>query len=254
MISMSLCTLAFAFIGFLSPQYRGALLTTILLLFAVTGILAGAVSGRLYKMFGGESWERNSLGTSFLIPGIIFIIFFAINLLILSEESSGAVAFSSLIELLLIWIGVSVPLTLIGSAIGYKQPALNNPVRVSKIPRPLPLNLSKKIYLLIILCGSLPFCSMLIELNYIMKSIWHHTSFYYLFGFLFLCFLLVAIVSAEISILMVYVILCRSEYRWWWISVLVPGSSGIYLFLYSIYYYFFELSINRFSSTVLYFG
>lgn len=253
-ISMSVCTLIFACVGFLSPEHRGALLTTILILFAMTGILAGGVSGRLYKMFSGEYWKRNALGTAFIIPGIAFTIFFIVNILLISEESSSAVPFSSLIELLLIWFGISVPLTFLGSALGYKHPALVNPSKVSRIPRPLPMKSSKMIYGLMGLCGSLPFGSMLIELNYIMKSIWHHTMFYYLFGFLFLCFILVAAVSCEISILIVYVHLCQDDYRWWWPSLLAPGSSGIYLAVYAVYYYFFDLSITRFSSIVLYFG
>lgn len=253
-VSMCFCTLIFACIGFMSPEHRGALLTTILLLFAMTGILAGLVSGRLYKMFCGEHWKKNACGTALLFPTIAFMLFFTINLLILSEESSGAVPFTSLLELLLIWFGISVPLTFLGSAIGFKHPSLINPVKVSRIPKPLPLDISKKFYLLIFLCGSLPFGSMFIELNYVMKSIWHHTIVYYLFGFLLLCFLLVAVVASEISILIVYVFLCKDDYRWWWLSVLVPGSSGMYLFLYAIYYYFTDLSIRMFASTVLYFG
>ena len=75
-----------------------------------------------------------------------------------------------------------------------------------------------------------------------------------MFGFLLLCFLLVAVVAAEISILIVYVFLCRGDYRWWWLSVAVSGSSGGYLLVYAVYYYFNELSIEMFSSSVIYFG
>ena len=34
----------------------------------------------------------------------------------------------------------------------------------------------------------------------------------------------------------------------------MPGTSGLYLFIYSLIYYFRDLSITEFSSIVLYFG
>jgi transmembrane 9 superfamily protein 2/4 len=86
------------------------------------------------------------------------------------------------------------------------------------------------------LAGSLPFGCMFIELSYLMKSIWHHSMFYYLFGFLFLCVIVLIITSAEVSILMCYIMLSREDYRWWWYSVGIAGSSGFYLFLYSVVY------------------
>jgi transmembrane 9 superfamily protein 2/4 len=83
---------------------------------------------------------------------------------------------------------------------------------------------------------------------------WHHTLFYYFFGFLFLCFIVLMVTSAEVSILMSYILLCREDYRWWWLSFAVAGSSGVYLFLYSVLYFLVELSLTRFSSVVLYLG
>jgi transmembrane 9 superfamily member 2/4 len=254
-ICMTMLTLGFACVGFMSPDHRGALLTSMLFLFAFMGCFGGYASSRLYKVFGGENWKINSLGTAFLFPGLCFLVFFFINFLIWEEDSSGAVSFASLIELLFIWFGISVPLVFTGSAIGYKQTAFKNPCKVSKIPKPIPVNKNQRILSLVyILSGSLPFGCMFIELNYIMKSLWHHTMFYYFFGFLFLCFIVLVITSAEVSILMTYISLCREDYRWWWLSFKVAGSSGMYLFFYSALYYFSQLNISRFSSTVLYFG
>jgi transmembrane 9 superfamily member 2/4 len=254
LICMCICTLFFACIGFLSPEHRGALLTTMLLVFAFTGNIAGYVSGRLFKMFKGNSWKKNALGTAFIFPSTAFLMFFVINLLIRKEESSGAVPFIYLVQLLLIWFGISLPLTFIGAALGYKKPEIENPTQVSRIPKPLPYRSSKAIYILGVLCGALPFFSAFIELSYIMNSIWNHTQFYFLFGFLILCFILVCLVSGEVSILIVYILICREDYRWWWLSIIMPGTSGVYFFIYALVYYFKFLNITRFSSIVLYFG
>ena len=253
-IAMSFCTLVFACVGFLSPDHRGYLLTVILLLFAMTGVVAGLVSGRLYKMFGGIHWKKSALGTALLIPGSFFIIFFLINLLTSLNETTLEVSFWSLAELLLIWLGISLPLTFIGSALGYKNVSLTNPVAVSRIPKPLPLSFPKRIYALMALCSSLPFGSVLVELNFIMNSVWNHQTFYYLFGFLLLCFLLLLVVAGEISVLAVYVTLCKEEYRWWWISYLVPAFSGAYMMMYAIYYFNSELNLISFTTKVMYFG
>jgi transmembrane 9 superfamily protein 2/4 len=253
-IAMSFCTLVLACVGFLSPDHRGYLLTAILLLFAITGTVAGLVSGRLYKMFGGVHWKKSALGTALLVPGSFFIIFFGINLLISLEETTLEVSYWSLAELLLIWLGISLPLTFVGSAIGYKYAALTNPVAVSKIPKPLPLRFPNQIYALLALCSSLPFGSVLVELNFIMNSVWNHQTFYYLFGFLMLCFLVLLVVAAEISVIAVYVTLCADEYRWWWVSYLTPACSGGYMMIYAVYYFNTQLNLAGLITRVMYFG
>merc|ERR1719187_1331099 len=63
--AMSLLTLVFAALGFLSPANRGALMTTLLLLFVFMAILAGYYSARTYKSFNEVNWKRNTLVTSF---------------------------------------------------------------------------------------------------------------------------------------------------------------------------------------------
>eukprot|EP00971_Amphidinium_carterae_P033122 651981-Amphidinium_carterae.1 len=48
-LGMSIVTLIFAILGFLSPAHRGALLQSMMLLFTFMGVLAGYTSARLYK-------------------------------------------------------------------------------------------------------------------------------------------------------------------------------------------------------------
>lgn len=51
LIGMSLVTMMFAALGFLSPANRGGLMTAMLLLFVFMGIVGGYASARLYKTF-----------------------------------------------------------------------------------------------------------------------------------------------------------------------------------------------------------
>lgn len=66
---MTLVTLAFACLGFLSPANRGALMTCAMVLYVLLGTPAGYVSARIYKSFGGIKWKSNVLLTAMLSPG-----------------------------------------------------------------------------------------------------------------------------------------------------------------------------------------
>jgi len=253
-LGMTLITMTFAVLGFLSPSNRGGLMTALLLLFVLMGLVAGYVSARMYKGFKGTDWKMNTLKTAFMFPGIIFFSFFVLNLFIWGERSTGAVPFTTLVILLLMWFGVSVPLVFLGSFLGYKRPAIEFPTKTNLIPRavpPQPWYMSP--LFAIFVGGILPFGAVFIELFFILSSIWLH-QYYYVFGFLLLVLLILIITCAEITIVMCYFQLCSEDYHWWWRSFLTSGCSGLYLFMYSIVYMMTKMVMTRGVSVMLYVG
>eukprot|EP00656_Telonema_subtile_P055607 TRINITY_DN8664_c0_g1_i1.p2 TRINITY_DN8664_c0_g1~~TRINITY_DN8664_c0_g1_i1.p2 ORF type:complete len:131 (+),score=45.12 TRINITY_DN8664_c0_g1_i1:128-520(+) len=88
---------------------------------------------------------------------------------------------------------------------------------------------------------------------FIMSSIWLHHH-HYVFGFLMLVFLILSITCAEVSIVLCYFQLTNEDYHWWWRSFFASGSSAVYLFVYSIKYFYEELDLTNFVSVLLYFG
>ena len=62
-LAMSTALLIFAVAGFLSPANQGSLLTAFVVLFCAMGSFAGYFSARLYKMFKGKAWKRNTFLT-----------------------------------------------------------------------------------------------------------------------------------------------------------------------------------------------
>lgn len=101
--------------------------------------------------------------------------------------------------------------------------------------------------------GSLPFGAIFVELFYIMSSVWSNKIFY-LFGFLLVVSgFLIATISL-MSVILTYLQLCSENYSWWWRSFFISGSTGIYVFLYGLFYYSTRLNIGAGSSSVLYFG
>merc|ERR1719436_1558390 len=120
-LGMSGVTLVFALFGFLSPAHRGALLQSMMLLFTFMGIFAGYTTARFYKLYGGDDWKMATLLLAFLYPGIMFTVFFILNLFIWGEKSSGAVPFTTMFALLVLWFGISVPLVFLGSYFGFRR-------------------------------------------------------------------------------------------------------------------------------------
>jgi len=252
--SMTLITLVFACLGFLSPANRGALMTCAMVLYVCLGTPAGYTSARLYKAFHGENWKSNVMLTATLCPGVVFCVFLFLNIILAFKHSSAAVPFSTLVALLSLWFLVSVPLTFVGALMGFRKRTLENPVRTNKIPRQIP---EQSVYTrplpASIFGGILPFGCIFIQLFFIMNSIWSSQT-YYMFGFLFLVFVILCITCSETTVLLCYFHLCAEDYHWWWRSYLTSGFTAFYLFLYCGHYFHSKLNISGFVSSLLYFG
>jgi transmembrane 9 superfamily protein 2/4 len=254
---MTLVTLLFAALGFLSPANRGSLLTGLLLFFVGMAFFSGYTAVRLFKMFKlpESQLKRQIFQTALFFPGVVFVLFFVLNLFVWAERSSGAVPFLTLVTLLILWLGVSVPLTYLGAHWAWRKPAIENPVKVNNLCRLLLPNTNwySSPLVTILLGGILPFAAVFIEIFFIMSSVWLN-QFYYVFGFLFLVFIILLITCAEISIVLCYFQLLNEDYHWWWRAFATSASSALYLFLYSIVYFVTKLQIHQFVPSLLFFG
>ncbi|MCJ1260786.1 hypothetical protein MMC22_000649 [Lobaria immixta] len=247
-------TLIFALLGFLSPSNRGSLGGAMILLYTIFGFIGGYVSARVYKTFGGESWKLNILMTPVLIPGIVFATFFLLNFFVIFKESSGAVPFTTMLVVVGIWFVISVPLSFAGSWIGFRHAPVKPPVRVNQIPRQIPPSTN---YLRplpsMVLAGILPFGAIFVELYFIMQNMWFG-KVYYMFGFLFICYGIMIITCAAVTILLVYFLLCSENYHWQWRAFATAGASAGYVFGNALLYWMGKLSFGSFTSGVLYIG
>lgn len=189
---MTFCSMVCALLGLTSPANRGALLTTLLLLYVFMGSFSGYAAARVYKLFNGKEWKQNFLLTASFVPVIMGSIFLAINTFVAAQGSSTAAPLSSLIALVLLWIGISSPLVFIGSYFGFKKDSISVPVRTNQIARHIPDQVwyTNPVFS-IALGGILPFGAVCIELFFIMSAMWLHqvgSSYYYpLLIHLFIC-------------------------------------------------------------------
>lgn len=145
---------------------------------------------------------------------------------------------SALVNFFILWLLISLPLCILGTLCGRHYKNFGNsaselPYRVNPIPRPIP---SKKFTSIIPVVGLLSFGTIFIELSYIFASLWHY-KFYHTYGFLLAAYVMLVVTVAMATTIVVYICLTEENYLWQWISLASGGSTGIYVFLYGIYYF-----------------
>lgn len=250
---MAFVTIAFALFGLLSPSNRGSLSTFMFIIYIASSIVSSFVSGYLYRFLGGDNWKLNMLLTPILVPGILFSAFVFLNFFLISVQSSGAIPMGTMFAIIIIWFIISIPLSVIGSILASKRPLLTVPVRTNQIPRQIP---PQPWYLrtipVMLISGIFPFGSIAVEMYFIYSSIWFNKIFY-MFGFLFFCFLLMILTTSLITVLMTYYSLCSENYKWQWKSIFIGGGCAIYVFIHSFFLTNGE-KFGGFSSIVLYTG
>ncbi|KAG6477160.1 hypothetical protein ZIOFF_066412 [Zingiber officinale] len=195
---------------------RGTIITTFIVCYALTSFVSGYVSGGLYSRNGGKNWIKAMILMASLFPFICFGIGFILNTIAIFYGSLAAIPFGTMVVMFILWAFISFPLALLGTVVGRNwSGSPNNPCRVKTIPRPIP---EKKWYLtpsvISLMGGLLPFGSIFIEMYFVFTSFWNYK----------------------------------------WTSFFSAASTAIYVYLYSIYYYYVKTKMSGFFQTSFYFG
>eukprot|EP00614_Pseudopedinella_elastica_P018525 CAMPEP_0172652632 /NCGR_PEP_ID=MMETSP1068-20121228/243413_1 /TAXON_ID=35684 /ORGANISM="Pseudopedinella elastica, Strain CCMP716" /LENGTH=602 /DNA_ID=CAMNT_0013467047 /DNA_START=75 /DNA_END=1883 /DNA_ORIENTATION=+ len=242
-------------------EERGELVTTFIVAYALSSAVAGYASGSYYKQFFSTLDEKNSawqlvmMVTVLLLPTVTGVVVGCLNSIAWYYDTSNFMHVGAVIKIFAIWLFVSFPLVVAGTLVGRHLGGKNDfPCRVNTIPRPIPPGPWYTRALVVIpLTGVLPFGSIFIEMYFIFTSFWNY-KFYYVYGFMMLVYLILMIVSVCTTIVAVYFILNAENYYWQWISFLASGSTAVYVFLYSVYYFHFKTKMSGFLQSCFYFG
>ncbi|KAL6839131.1 hypothetical protein ACP4OV_031022 [Aristida adscensionis] len=258
-LGMAVITILFAALGFMSPASRGALVTGMLCFYLLLGVAAGYAAVRLWKTLrqgDGAGWKAVAWRSSWAVsPAVGLAVFTALNGLLWHNGSTGAVPFQLFVAVLLLWLLVSVPLTLAGGLAASRAGHIEYPVRANKIARQVPAPAARwSPWVVAAAAGTVPFGTVFIELFFIMSSLWLGRV-YYVFGFLLVVLALLVAVSGEVAVVITYVGLCGEDWRWWWRAFFASGSVALYTLGYAAYYLVFDLhSLAGPVSAALYVG
>ncbi|XP_066486518.1 transmembrane 9 superfamily member 1 [Tiliqua scincoides] len=244
-----------ALLGMFNVHRHGAINSAAILLYALTCCISGYVSSNFYRQIGGERWVWNILLTTSLFSAPFFLTWSVVNSVHWANGSTQALPVTTILLLLTVWLLVGFPLTVIGGIFGKNRAGpFDAPCRTKNIAREIPPQPWYKSTLVhMTIGGFLPFSAISVELYYIFATVWGREQ-YTLYGILFFVFAILLSVGACISIALTYFQLSGEDYRWWWRSVLSAGSTGLFIFLYSVFYYSRRSNMSGVVQTVEFFG
>ncbi|CAD7698457.1 unnamed protein product [Ostreobium quekettii] len=236
-------------------ESRGTILTSLIACYTITSLIGGYTSGGFYARHGGTAWIRTMVLTACLFPGALFLIAFVLNTIAIAYHSLSAVPFGSIVLVLLLWAGISLPLCLAGTVLGRNWAGIpSTPCRVKRIPSAIPC---KPWHLtppaIILASGLLPFGSIFIELYFILTSFWNY-KVYYVYGFMLLVWTMLLIATVCVSVVGTYVLLNAENYHWQWTAFLASASTAAYVFGYSAYYFIYRTTMTGLLQTCFYYG
>ncbi|KAI8073117.1 hypothetical protein BC940DRAFT_103459 [Gongronella butleri] len=254
LLSMGFLMICYIIMG-QSYEQRASTMTASLVLYILTSVVAGYTSIKVYMSYGGRDWVHTVVLTAVLIPLAGCMVGGYINSLAIYYSSARAVPFLALLSVIVLWLLVAFPLTVLGAIIARRwAPTSDFPCRVNPIPRPIPEKLWYQEPLAIAAMGGiLPFGSIFIEMYFVFTSFWTY-KIYYVYGFMLLVFMILLVVSACVAIVCTYFLLNAEDHRWHWLSFMSCASTALYVYLYATYYYFTKTKMSGTFQTSFYFG
>lgn len=234
---------------------RGTVVSASIICYMLTSVVAGYSSGGYYMRREGKSWIKTMFLTATLFPTTIGVSAFVLNFGAKYYDAQSFIPFGTMVILVALWIFISVPLTVVGTIFGrHWNGAPDVPCRISLVPRHLP---DKPWYMspTVVACagGLLPFASIFIEIYFLFTSFWHY-KYYYVYGFLLMTYVILLLVTSCVTIVTAYFMLNTEDYRWQWMAFFSGASTAVYVYLYSIYYYYTRTQMSGFLQTSFYFG
>lgn len=210
----------------------GGLTVAAILFYALTSSAGGYVSGSVYRFIGGAMWLENLIYTACAFGGVLFGIWTVLNWAAVSEGSKAALPFATIFMVFLLWVLVTIPLTILGGIYGRN---ITKPQVYSELPENTkkPSNLDT---LSLLVSGFLPYIAIRMQLYYVYSSVWGH-NINSLYGVLLVGMLLVFLLTASLSVTFTYLDFKKEEFNWWWKSFVLGGLPAVVMVLDWIYWY-----------------
>lgn len=241
-LAMSTGMLILALVGLYYPGNEGAIEVSGIVLYALTAVIAGERAVFFYTHMGGTAWSWNVVLTATLFAIPFFGVMFFLNILSLVRDLVTALHLDAVFSVIAIWLFVGLPLTLVGGITGKRRATKTPfvaPVRTKNFQREIPAatRFYTRLPVQILIGGLLPFGAIYLELHYLFDAVWGH-AMYQLWGILAIVFCLLILVTALTSVALIFFQLSAENWKWWWNAFIIGGSTGFYIFLFSIHWWY----------------
>eukprot|EP01012_Entosiphon_sulcatum_P006986 TRINITY_DN13440_c0_g1_i2.p1 TRINITY_DN13440_c0_g1~~TRINITY_DN13440_c0_g1_i2.p1 ORF type:complete len:322 (+),score=19.25 TRINITY_DN13440_c0_g1_i2:111-1076(+) len=209
--------------------------------------LCGSV--RYCRPSNQEGKLRITLAASLLFPAPVFGVWAVLNSIAWAHGSTMALPFGTVCAILWLFFGATIPFTAVGVSIGgqFAVPWESIvPCRTKTQSRTVPQGpWYTSIPAHLFVAGFLPFSAIFVELYYAFISLWGH-QLYTPYGILYLCFGVLLVVDASITVSLTYLQLSMEDHRWWPVSLFSGGSTAAFVFVYSFYFLVRESHMSGF--------
>lgn len=252
-------TIGIAFAGSLYID-NGAVQKAFIVGYIITSVFGGFMSGRFYRAFfypkPSPEWIKVMILSGSLFPLVCLVAVIFMNSVTSYYRSSSIVPLSFILRIVALWLFISFPLHMVGTIIGRRFGAPSHSVasiRVNPLPRPIP---QRPWYLssifMYLAAGILPFGSILMETYFLFTAFASYRT-YYVFGFMILVYTILILTTSCVSVLSTYLLLNNEDYRWHWHSFFAGASTGVYVFVFSVFYFIFKTEMSGFLQSSFFF-
>ncbi|XP_076914066.1 transmembrane 9 superfamily member 4-like [Bidens hawaiensis] len=233
----------------------GVFISALAIIYALTSAVSGYTSTLVYYQLEGTRLIKNGLLTGGLYFGPSFLTFIVNNTVAVLYGSTAAMPLGEIIKFTLLWLFLALPLLILGSVIGKNSVSdFQAPCRTTKCPKKIPkLRWYRRVFPQMALAGLLSFSVIIIQIHDILDAVWSYKIYTSYVSRLIILFL-VLIMTALVSVVTTYFQLAAEDHEWWWRSFFCCGSTGLYVYGYSIYYSLYLTEMNGFVEFALLFG
>ncbi|OHS97793.1 Transmembrane 9 superfamily member 3 [Tritrichomonas foetus] len=209
--------------------------------YVISSIFSGFFTTTLSNIFGERKWLRSVLGAAYFFP-----VFGELFLVIGNFFGGRSFFFTPIFVILLILLVPVLILSILGSIYSIRKRLFTKlPCEIALVPRQIPkLPWYLNGWFVCLIVGIFISISFITELFYILHSFFL-SHVYNLYTYLTLTFLFIFVLSGLSTIIIIYFRLQAESYKWQWISFLAPMTSGLFVWIYCIiFYYYYSLGFT----------
>jgi transmembrane 9 superfamily protein 2/4 len=237
---------------FTNPLRSGEVLTSMIVLYALCGLVGGYWSSRVYQLCGGSKWNSLEIATASALPGLFLGMLAFENIFLTLRGAANAIGSRTFAVLIVLWTIICLPMVVVGARLGRKLAPIAFPVEPGKIARAIPARPWSRKYGVPLLVGLfVPFLPCWSELAFVMSALWFH-QLYFKMEFLLISLVTLGVVSALVGIGLCYMQLRAEDHRWWWKSFANCAMVGCSAFLYALWYLNSKLNLATFLAVKFY--